>query len=154
MSEADTSLRALLAFQTPNRYAQTIHEQDPDKLAGLFTPDAHLHQVWGPVTGRTEIARNYRDRFADWTDATHWVQNSVLTSLSDEVATVRSFVLGLFFFVPQNANPTTLYRGDYEFTLRWVDTDWQISRLVVTRHGLNAIDLKDSTYAPPAEATT
>ncbi|GAA1851642.1 hypothetical protein GCM10009836_34550 [Pseudonocardia ailaonensis] len=149
MSTTDLSLRALLAYQTPNRYAQTLHDRDPEKVAELFTPDAYLHQVWGPVTGRADIARNYRDRFADWTDATHWVANSVLTSVSEEEAKVRAFVVGLFFFVPDSSNGTTLYRGEYDFTLSWVESDWQISTLFVSRHGLNGIDLQESGYAPP-----
>lgn len=143
--------RRTLALEMPARYAATLHSRDPEAIAALFTPDGYLEQVWAPVTGREAIARNYRDRIADWSDATHWVTNAYVEEFRYRTATVRAFVLGLFFFVAGSPVATTLYRGEYSFELAWSGGHWSIARLLVRRHGINAIRLEESNYVPRKE---
>ena len=146
----DLIVKRCLAAEFPATYASTIHDLDPASVAALYAPDGIVDQIWGVSTGRAEIEAAYRSRFSEWENATHWTMNARVITWNDGAATVRSYIVGLFFFNTEDEHRPLLYRGEDKFELVWGDDveGWLIKHLTISRHGVNTLSLGDASYVP------
>ncbi len=148
MTELDLLKRRQLAFEFPGRYAFAIHAQVPEQVGAFFTEAGTLDQAWGKAEGRKAVIESYRERFAGFAGATHWVTNTHVSSFDGERACVQAFTLALLALKDQPADFPTLYRGEYKFELVWAGENWLIEHLTIARHGINTLHLGSSDFAP------
>lgn len=147
----DLIWKRCMALEMPAIYAASIHDLDPVKQSELYAPDGVLDQIWGISKGRAEIAAAYSGRFTEWEDSNHWTTNARVIDCTDQHATVKSFILGLFTFKSEHNRDPLLYRGEYTFELTWTPQEvWEISQLTIKRHGVSGIPLTPAAFSPGA----
>lgn len=148
MTEVELLRRRQFALEFPGRYAFAIHALVPERVGAFFTEAATMDQAWGKVEGRKAVIESYRERFAGFASATHWITNTHVSSFDGEHATVQAFTLALLALKDRPADSPTLMMGEYKFELVWTSDDWRIEHLTITRHGVHTLHLGASDFVP------
>jgi hypothetical protein len=111
-----------------NRHQIYIDLRDADGYAGLYAPDGAYESPFASATGRTEIAKMFRQLAASGftTNKRHFTGPAMIEFAQDQ-ATARSY----WWVADYATEHTTVFAtGTYEDELRRVDGVWAITRRV------------------------
>ena len=125
----ETSERDRLAA-IPASYFRAVDALDVDAVLEHFAADATLTVQTAHVTfsGHEEIARMFRDFFADWDSMTHDITNIVVEPGAGKVATEQHVDL-------VRDGTTTMHNCNF-FT---VNADGKFSRVIIWMDGTNPL---------------
>ena len=120
-------------------YALAADTKDYDLMRSLMSDDAKVHMLFDKdFLGGQKVSFDNVNNFiafvkettADYRASQHLLSNP-LVGFDNEVATIRTNLMGTAFFKDPEV-PSTVLWGFYETSMRKVDGHWKIAELVFT----------------------